>query len=58
MNLVNIVKHLLHLTQSEFYFDSSPTSADEILAAQQLFEILKSYENSHFSELYTYETRC
>jgi len=56
MNLVNIVKHLLHLTQSEFYFDSSPTSADEIFAAQQLFEILKSYENSHFSELDTYET--
>jgi hypothetical protein len=44
MNLVNIEKHLLHLTQSKFYFDNSPTSADEIFASQQLFEILKSFE--------------
>jgi hypothetical protein len=44
MNLVNIVKHLLHLTQSKFYFDNTPINADEIFPSQQLFEILKSFE--------------
>ncbi|CAF1485813.1 unnamed protein product [Rotaria sordida] len=56
MNLMNIAKHVLHLTQVEFYCENSPTSDDEILASQQLFEILKTFKDSYFNELHTYET--
>jgi hypothetical protein len=56
MNLVNIAKHLLHLTQMEFHFQNSTTSEDEILASQQLFEILKTFKDSYFNELHTYES--
>ena len=56
MNLVNIAKYLLHLTQTEFYFQNSTTSEDELLASQQLFEILKAFKDSHFNELHTYES--
>ncbi len=56
MNLVNIAKHLLHLTQMEFHFENSSTSEDEVLAAQQLFEILKTFKDSYFNELYTSES--
>jgi hypothetical protein len=34
MNLVNIAKHLLHLTQMEFRFENSTTAEDEVLASQ------------------------
>ncbi|CAF4695556.1 unnamed protein product, partial [Rotaria sp. Silwood2] len=34
----------------------SPTSADEIFASQQLFEILKIFKDSYFHELYTYQS--
>ncbi|CAF4360959.1 unnamed protein product [Rotaria sp. Silwood2] len=53
MNLVNIAKHLLYLTQSEFGFKDSTPSDDEIFASQQLFEILKSFKNNYFNELYS-----
>ena len=56
MNLVNIAKHLLHLAQMEFGFENSSTSGDEIFASQQLFKILKTFKDSYFNELYTYET--
>jgi len=56
MNLLNIAKHLLHLAQAEYGFENSTTSTGEILAAEQLFEVLKSFKDSHFSELYTYDT--
>ena len=56
MNLVNIAKHLLHLTQIEFHFENSTTSEDEVLASQQLFEILKTFKDGYFNELYTYES--
>ncbi|CAF1102379.1 unnamed protein product [Didymodactylos carnosus] len=56
MNLVNIAKHLLYLTQSEFDFKYSTPSDDEIYASQQLFKILKSFKDSYFNELYTYES--
>ncbi|CAF4432785.1 unnamed protein product, partial [Rotaria sp. Silwood2] len=56
MNLVNIAKHLLHLTQLEFCFENSPTSADEMFASQQLFEILKTFKDGYFHELYTYQS--
>jgi len=56
MNLVNIAKHLLHLTKMEFGSEDSRTSADEIFASQQLFEILKSFKDSCFNELYTDQT--
>ncbi|CAF1323221.1 unnamed protein product [Didymodactylos carnosus] len=56
MNLVNIAKHLLHLTKMEFGSEDSTTSADEIFASQQLFEILKSFKDSCFSESYTDQT--
>ena len=56
MNLVNITKHLLYLRKTEFGSANSMTSADEIFAAQQLFEALKAFKDSYFSELHTYET--
>ncbi|CAF5008561.1 unnamed protein product, partial [Rotaria sp. Silwood1] len=55
MNLVNNAKHL-HLTQLEFCSEDSPTSADETFASQQLFEILKTFEDGYFHELYTYQS--
>jgi hypothetical protein len=55
MNLVNIAKHL-HLTQMEFHFENSTTSEDEVLASQQLFEILKTFKDSYFNELHTYQS--
>ncbi|CAF1189633.1 unnamed protein product [Rotaria sp. Silwood1] len=56
MNLINIAKHLLYLTQLEFSSEDSPTSADEIFASQQLFEILKTFKDGYFHELYTYQS--
>ncbi|CAF2080105.1 unnamed protein product [Rotaria magnacalcarata] len=56
MNLINIAKHLLYLTEREFSDDDSKTSADEIAASQQLFEVLKSFKDSYFNELDVYET--
>ena len=56
MNLVKITKHLLCLTKTEFGSANSMTSADEIFAAQQLFEALKAFKDSYFRELHTYKT--
>ncbi|CAF3084411.1 unnamed protein product [Rotaria sp. Silwood2] len=56
MNLVNIAKHLLQLTPLEFFFEDSTITADEIFASQQLFEILKTFKDSYFNELYTYQS--
>ncbi len=56
MNLVNIAKPLLYLTRMEFGIEDTIPNADEIFAAQQLFEILKTFENSSFNELHTYQT--
>ncbi|CAF0888295.1 unnamed protein product [Rotaria sordida] len=56
MNLVNIAKHLLYLTQSEFGFEASTANEDEIFASQQLFKILKSFKDSYFNKLYTYQS--
>ncbi|CAF5026473.1 unnamed protein product [Rotaria sp. Silwood1] len=56
MNLVNIAKYLLYLTEREFSNEGSRTSADEIAASEQLFEVLKSFKDSHFSELDVYQT--
>jgi hypothetical protein len=50
------VKHLLHLIQIEFCFEDTIPSVDEIFASQQLFKILKTFKNSYFNELYTYQT--
>jgi hypothetical protein len=56
MNLVNIAKHLLHLTQMKFHLENSTTTEDEILASQQLFETLKTFKDGHFNELHIYQT--
>ncbi len=40
----------------EFCFEDSPTNADEILASQQLLEILKTFKDDYFHELYTYQS--
>jgi len=56
MNLLNIAKHLLYLTQTEYGSENSSTTTDEILTAERLFEVLKSFKDSYFSELYTYDT--
>ncbi|CAF3782795.1 unnamed protein product [Rotaria sordida] len=56
MNLLNIAKHLLHLTQTEFGSGNSATTTDESFAAEQLFKVLKSFKDSYFSEPYTYDS--
>ncbi|CAF4973667.1 unnamed protein product [Rotaria sp. Silwood1] len=44
------------INQREFSNEGSRTSADEIAASEQLFEVLKSFKDSHFSELDVYQT--
>ena len=56
MNLLNIAKHLVFITEKSFPHETSQTSANEIAAAEQLFEVLKSFKDSHFSELDAYQT--
>ncbi|CAF3706691.1 unnamed protein product [Rotaria sp. Silwood1] len=56
MNVLNIIKHLHYLTQTEYGSENSSTTADEILTAERLFEVLKSINVSYFTELYTYDT--
>jgi len=56
MNLLNVAKHLLHLAQTECGSGNSATTTDEIFLAERLFEVLKSFKGSYFSELYTYDT--
>ncbi|CAF1566225.1 unnamed protein product, partial [Rotaria sp. Silwood1] len=56
MNLLNIAKHLFHLAQTEYGFENSTTTPDEIITAERLFEVLKSFKHSNFNELYTYDT--
>jgi hypothetical protein len=36
--------------------ENSATTENEILASQQLFEILKTFKDGHFNELHVYET--
>jgi len=55
MNLLNVVKHLHHLVQTECESENSATINDEIFLAERLFDILKSLKGSYFSELYTYD---
>ena len=55
MNLVNVAKRL-HRTRIDFRSANAMTSSDEKFASQQLFEFLKTYKNSCFSEFCTYET--
>ena len=52
MNLLNITKHILYLVENEYDFENSPTTADEIFAAERLFQVLKSFKDTCFSELY------
>ncbi|CAF1325206.1 unnamed protein product [Rotaria magnacalcarata] len=56
MNLLNIAKHLLHLTQTGYGSENSAANTDEIFVAERLFEILKSFKDSYFNELYSYDT--
>ncbi len=56
MNVLNIAKHLLYLAQTEYGSGNSPTTTDEIFAAERLFEVLKSFKDSYFSEVYTYDS--
>lgn len=56
MNLLNIAKHLLYLAETEYTSENSATTADEIFAAERLFEILKPFKDSYFNELYSYDT--
>jgi hypothetical protein len=56
MNLLNIAKHLLYLVQTEYGSENSATTVDEIFTAERLFEVLKSFKDSYFSELFTYDT--
>ncbi|CAF0978368.1 unnamed protein product [Rotaria sp. Silwood1] len=55
MNLLNITKYLLDLTQTKFESENSSTTTDEIFAAERLFEVVKSFKDSNFNELCTYD---
>ena len=39
----------------EFEFEDIIPNADEVFASQQLFKILKKFEDSYFNELHTYQ---
>ncbi|CAF2834433.1 unnamed protein product [Rotaria sp. Silwood2] len=56
MNLLNIAKHLLYLAETEYTSGNSATTADEVAAAERLFEVLKSFKDSYFNEMYSYDT--
>ncbi|CAF0934825.1 unnamed protein product [Rotaria sordida] len=56
MNLLHIAKHLVCLTQTEYGYEHSAITTDEICASKQLFQVLKSFKDSYFSEIYTYDT--
>ncbi|CAF1484666.1 unnamed protein product [Rotaria sordida] len=56
MNLLNIAKHLLYLAQTKYGSGNFTTTTDEIFATERLFEVLKSFKDSYFSELHTYDT--
>ncbi|CAF5148341.1 unnamed protein product, partial [Rotaria sp. Silwood1] len=56
MNLLNVAKHLLYLAQTEYGSENSVATTDEIFVSEQLFEVLKSFKDSYFSELYAYDT--
>ncbi|CAF3352789.1 unnamed protein product [Rotaria socialis] len=55
MNALNIAKHLLYLTQTEYGSENYATTVDEIFTVERLFEVLKSFKDSYISELYTYD---
>ena len=56
MNLLKIAKYLLNFAQIEYESRSFATTTDEILVAEQLFEVLKSFKDSCLSELHMYDT--
>ena len=56
MSLLNVANYLVHLAENNFRSANDITTSNAMFAAQQLFEILKSYRNSYFNELYSYET--
>ena len=56
MNLSNVAKHVLGLTGAKYGSATSVISIDETFVSRQLLEVLKSSKDSHFSELYSYET--
>ncbi|CAF1424230.1 unnamed protein product [Rotaria sp. Silwood1] len=55
MNLLKIAKHL-YLAETEYTSGNSATTADEVVAAERLFEVLKSFKDSYFNEMYSYDT--
>ena len=44
------------MVQTESGSENSETTADEIFAVERLFQVLKLFKDSHFSELYTHDT--
>ncbi len=43
------------MTQNKYESENLATTADEIFTAKRLFEVLNSFKDSYFSELYTYD---
>ena len=56
MNLLNIGKNFLYLVETEYTSGNSATTTDEVLCAERLFEMLKSFKDNYFNEIYTYHT--
>ena len=55
INVSNIVKRL-YLAPIQYESENSATITDEILTAELFFKVLKSFKDSDFSELYSYDT--
>jgi hypothetical protein len=53
MNVLNIAKYPLYLAQTEYRSENSVTTTDEMFAS---LDILKSFKDSYFSELHSYDT--
>ena len=45
MNILNIAKHLLYLARTEYGSEIFRTTTDEVSAAEQLFEVLRSFKD-------------
>ncbi len=56
MNLWNVAKHFLHLTQTECGSENSATSIEEIFLAEWLLGFLQSFKSNYFNALYTYDS--
>jgi hypothetical protein len=57
MNILNVAKHILSLTEHDFGSEEqTTTTADEMSASRMLFKVLKDFKDSYLNELFSYDT--